>query len=138
MSAPVPEITDLNRPYWDGLNEGRLLVQWCASCGHTWLPPRPTCPACLAPDAHWRQSNGTGRIISWVVYHRAYADHLEDRIPYDVTLVELDDGVRLLTNVIDSDAGKALRVGARVRLAIEHQEGIALARFRLDKGGEDT
>ena len=55
-----------------------------------------------------------------------------------MTLVELDEGVRLLTNVIDSDAGRALSLGARVRLAIDEENGIALARFRLDKDGEEA
>ncbi len=136
MSFPVPEITELNRPYWEGLAAERLLYQHCEGCGHNWLPPRADCPSCLAPGPAWQQACGTGRVVSWVVYHKAYADHLKDHIPYDVTIVELDEGVRILTNVIDSDAGKALSVGAPVRLAIAREEGIALARFRLDKGGE--
>ena len=70
-----------------------------------------------------------------MVYNFAYADHLKDRIPYDVTVVELDEGPRLLTNVTDSEAGRRLSVGAKVILAIEEEEGIALARFRLDPAG---
>jgi len=135
MSFPVPEITERNQPYWDGLAQGRLQYQFCAGCDACWLPPRDNCPNCLAPDPGWKAARGIGKVISWVVYHRAYADHLKERVPYDVTIVELDEGVRLLTNVIDSDAGRRLSTGARVVLAIEEEGGVALARFRLDPEG---
>ena len=135
MSAPEPEITDLNRPYWEGLAAGRLLYQHCPACGHDWLPARAHCPSCLEPNPEWRPAAGGGRVISWVVYHHAYAEHLAPRIPYDVTLVELDEGPRLLTNVVDSDAGSRLSVGTRVTLAIEEESGVALARFRIADGG---
>ena len=135
MNVPTPEITDLTRPYWEGLAAGRLLFQQCAACGRNWLPPRRHCPSCLASDPLWQQAAGGGRVVSWVVYHHAYAEHLAARIPYDVTLVELDEGPRLLTNVVDSDAGRRLSIGARVSLAIEEEGGIALARFRLGDGG---
>ena len=128
---PLPQIDERSRPYWDGLAQGRLLFQHCESCGHNWLPARDACPACLAPNPSWQPSGGTGRVVSWVVYHTAYHDALKDRLPYDVTLVELDEGPRLLTNIVDSRAGAALRIGARVVLAIEQEGETALARFRL-------
>ena len=131
---PAPQIDDRSRPYWDGLTQGRLLFMHCRACGNNWLPARDACPACLAADAEWRPSAGRGRIISWVVYHVAYHDALKDRLPYDVTLVELDEGPRLLTNIIDSKGGKALRIGVRVALSIQREGEIALARFRLAEG----
>jgi uncharacterized OB-fold protein len=132
MSFPTPEINELNRPYWEGLATGELRFQHCETCGHNWLPPRAACPACLGRAIVWRASAGRGRVVSWVVYHRAYADHLAAKLPYDVTIVALDEGPRLLTNVIDSDAGQRLRVGGGVVLAIEAENGVNLARFRLD------
>jgi hypothetical protein len=133
---PRLQIDERSRPYWDGLIEGKLLFQHCHACGKNWLPARECCPQCLSPDAEWRQSAGTGKIISFVVYHVAYHDAFKDRLPYDVTLVELDEGPRLVTNIVDSRAGAALRVDARVRLAIQREGGIALARFRLAEAGE--
>lgn len=138
MSFPVPEITDVSRPYWEGLAKGTLSFQCCLSCGTNWLPPRSTCPACLGDRTAWTEASGTGHVVSWVIYHHAYANHLKDKVPYNVTIIELDEGPRLLTNVTDSDAGTRLTVGARVTLAIEEEEGVALARFRLLKGEKDT
>ncbi|EJN06741.1 OB-fold domain-containing protein [Phyllobacterium sp. YR531] len=133
MSFPTVNITDVNRPYWDGLAEGKLRYQCCEACGNTWLPSRANCPKCLAADPKWREASGRGRVISWVVYHTAYTDHLKARVPYDVTLVELDEGPRLLTNVIDSEAGKKLTPDAPVALSIESEEGVSIPRFRLQQ-----
>jgi uncharacterized OB-fold protein len=138
MSFPTPTITDVSRPYWNGLQEGTLRYQRCPHCSNAWLPARPNCPNCLSANPEWRDSNGRGKILSWVVYHTAYADHLKARIPYDVTLVQLEEGPRLLTNVIDSDAGRRLAPDAEVRLVIEHEEGVAIPRFRLTTAEEIT
>ncbi|MEQ8654856.1 MAG: OB-fold domain-containing protein [Kiloniellales bacterium] len=128
---PHPEITEVNRAYWEGLAEGRLQFQRCSACDTAWLPPRAACPACLAPEPGWAVSSGQGRLVSWVVYRQAYADHLKERLPYNVAIVELDEGPRLLTNIIDSAEGEGFAVGARVSLALEEEEGLWLARFRL-------
>lgn len=133
MSFPAPDITPLNRPYWDGLAEGQLKYQHCNACGENWLPARAACPGCLTPDGEWRVSKGRGKIVSWVVYHHAYADFLKAWVPYDVTIVELDEGPRLLTNVVNSDAGRALKPDLPVVLKVETVEGTAFARFRIPK-----
>lgn len=133
---PRPQIDDRSRPYWDGLARGLLLYMHCRACGNNWLPARDACPSCLSPDSEWRQSAGEGRIVSWVVYHVAYHEAFKDRLPYDVTLVELDEGPRLLTNIVDSRGGSALSADARVRLEVQREGEIALARFRLAGGGD--
>jgi uncharacterized protein len=132
MSRPTSEIAPIDEPYRAGLALGELRFQHCEACGHDWLPARAACPACLKRAFAWRTSAGKGRVVSWVVYHRAYADHLAPRLPYDVTIVALDEGPRLLTNIIDSDAGRRLKVGRRVMLTVEQQDDVHLARFRLD------
>ena len=131
MTRPTPEITAINRPYWDGLAEGALRFQRCDGCGHAWLPPRSHCPACLGAHTRWEAASGGGRIVSWVVYHRAYAPHLQGRIPYNVAIVVLDEGPRLLTNITDSATGEGFATGAPVDLTIEEDDGLHLPRFRL-------
>jgi len=131
MSFPFPEITDVNRPYWDGLAAGELRYQHCRHCGNNWLPAREQCPNCLSAEQEWQASSGKGAIISWIVYRHAYAPHLADRLPYDVTIVELAEGPRILTNIVNGEAGKKLSIGADVELAIQDEEGLNLPRFRL-------
>lgn len=131
MSFPQPEQTPLNAPYWQSLHEGRLLFQRCSGCQHCWLPAREACPQCLSCEVAWEESSGRGKVMSWVVYHTAYHEAFADRIPYDVTLVELEEGPRLLTNVVNSGSGRSLRIDAPVELWIEREGALALARFRL-------
>jgi uncharacterized OB-fold protein len=125
---PKPEITELNRPYWDALEQGHLVFQRCAA-GHAWLPARRHCPTCLADAAGWHRSSGRGRLVSWVVYHTAYHEAFASLLPYNVALVELEEGPRLITNIVD--ANDALAGDAPVELAVERQDGQALARVRL-------
>lgn len=131
MNLPLPVPTALSKPYWQALSEGRLVFQRC-SCGHAWLPARRHCPACLGSDLQWEQASGKGRLLSWVVYHTSYHEAFASRLPYNVAIVELDEGPRLITNMID--ACDQLRGDAPVQLVVQHEDGVALARFRMDTG----
>jgi len=127
-SIPKPEVTELTRPYWEALAQGRLMFQRC-DCGLAWLPARRECPQCLSDKVRWENATGTGKLVSWVVYHMAYSDAFKDKLPYNVAVVELDEGPRLITNMLG--AHEALACDAPVRLAIEVVDGLALARFAL-------
>ncbi len=100
-------------PFWAGAREGRLEFQHCASCGFVRWPAAGVCPECLSRDFAWRPVEPVGTVWSWVVYHRAYSAALRERVPYDVALVELDCGVRLLTR-LTGFAGGDDPVGTRV------------------------
>lgn len=128
---PAPPVTDLTKPYWDGLAAGELRFQRCQSCGHAWLPPREECPQCLLPDWRFEVSAGTGMLISWVVYHRAFHAYFADKVPYYVAVVELTEGPRLITNLVfdDEESKQQLRIDQRVRLRISSEAGWSLARF---------
>ena len=123
---PLPDVTELTKPYWDALDQGHLSFQRC-NCGHAWLPARRECPSCLAATSRWETASGRGRIVSWVVYHSAYHDAFKDRLPYVVALVELDEGPRLISNFLGPR--ETLRKDLAVSLRIEREQGIALARF---------
>lgn len=128
MNMPKPDINEVSRPYWEALREGQLVVQRC-NCGHVWLPARRHCPACLSPDVRWERASGRGRLLSWVVYYTSYHAAFEARLPYNVSLVQLEEGPRLLTNIVDPN--ESLAADAPVELKVEWEEDVALARFRL-------
>jgi len=128
IASPVPEIDSINEPHWLGLKSGVLRYQACA-CGHSWLPPRAFCPHCLGADWAWREASGKGKIVSWVVYHTAYHPAFKDKLPYNVAIVELEEGPRLITNILD--ANDRLSVDAQVRLEIDTSRETPLAQFRL-------
>ena len=128
LQAPGPEITDLNRPYWDGLKEGRHRFQCCTSCGHRWLPARSECPGCLGDSWAWEQAGGRARLISWVVYRMSYHASFAQRLPYTVAVVELDEGPRMFSNIVGVDAAQ-LKIDMPLRMVIEHEGDYAVARF---------
>ena len=116
------------------LEQGRLVFQRCAHCRHAWLPPRPECPNCLRADWGWEAAEGTARLVSWVVYHIAYDEAFRDRLPYNVAIVELAEGPRLISSVLAPP--EALAGDMPLRLVIEREGKRNLPRFApLASGG---
>ncbi len=129
IPAPGPERDALNSPYWDSLANGVLSFQRCNACGHAWLPARSECPHCLADDWRWMPAAGGAKLISWVVYHMAYHPAFANRLPYTVAVVELDEGPRLISNLVNPSDTVALKIDQRLRLVIENESGTAVPRF---------
>ncbi|MFN0318022.1 MAG: Zn-ribbon domain-containing OB-fold protein [Burkholderiales bacterium] len=126
---PLPDTTGAGAHYWGELKQGRLVYQRCNACHHAWLPPRAECPKCLAADWVWANASGKAKLISWVVYHHAYHPWFAKKLPYNVSVVELAEGPRLVSNVIDT--GAKLRIDMPLQLVIESEGDVALARFRV-------
>lgn len=97
----TPRVTEDSRPFWEGCAQHKLLFQRCTRCGKPRMPASFLCPHCHSTEFSWEQSAGFGRIYSYVVFHRAFHPLLSDRIPYVVASVDLDEGVRLLTNIVN-------------------------------------
>jgi|SRR5215213_4656033 len=117
--------------YWRSLEEGRLRYQRCSACENRWLPPRTECPRCWSAEWIWEEASGEGRVVSWVVFHAAFHESFKGRVPYNVAVVELAEGPRLITNLTEPLAPAGDIVDRRVTLAIERDHDRALPRFRL-------
>lgn len=89
------------QPFWDGCNEGRLLLPHCRDCGACRWPPGPMCPSCQGTDTNWTEWAGVGKVYSWVVVHHAPRPALAEQVPYIIALVELLPKIRILANVTD-------------------------------------
>ncbi len=127
---PLPAITSLNQPYWDALKRRELRMQKCEGCGRVWFPPAPLCPGCWSRNYSWTQLSGRGRVNSWVVFHQAYFKSYEHDVPYNVAEVELDEGPRILTNLVGI-ANDAIRAGLPVEVTFEDvTPEITLAKFQ--------
>ena len=129
IDLPLPIRTDLTAPYWDSLQQGVLSYQKCSRCGHGWLPARTECPSCLEADWHWQPASGHAKVVSWVVFHIAYHKAFENRLPYNVAIIELAEGPRLISNVVGLADPNALRIDQPVTLRIEREGDFALPRF---------
>ena len=114
----------LTRAFWEAASEGRLIIQRCGACGHHQFYPRPLCLECESPAMDWVEAAGDGTIYSMTTVHIAVSPDFEP--PYIVALVELDEGPRLLSLLVD-DGGELLTGGAaigdRVRIAWRPREG---------------
>jgi hypothetical protein len=129
-AVPLPERDALSAPYWAALDAGRHVYQRCTACAHAWLPARGECPRCLSAHSRWETASGAARLISWVVYHTAFHPAFKERLPYTVAVVELREGPRLITNIIDSDP-ETLRIDQPLRLVIERESGVAVPRYAV-------
>lgn len=98
---PLPEPTLDDAPFWEGLKERRLLLQRCKACG-AWrgLPAAPICPRCLSQDYAWEAVSGRGRLYTWTVVYQRYHPAFVQEIPYNVALVELEEGPRLIARIV--------------------------------------
>ncbi|MCS6926757.1 MAG: Zn-ribbon domain-containing OB-fold protein [Candidatus Binatia bacterium] len=129
-TKPLPAISSLNRPYWEALKRHELKLQRCTECGKVWYPPAPFCPACWSDAVTWQRLSGRGRVNSWVVFHQAYFPSFQDDLPYNVAEVELEEGPRLLTNLVGVDLAE-IRIGMPVEVVFEDvTPEITLAKFR--------
>jgi uncharacterized OB-fold protein len=113
------------------LAEGRFQFQRCDSCSEAWLPPREECPSCWSPKWAWEEASGRGRLVSWVIFHTAFHEAFENRLPYNVAVVELEEGPRLISNIVNLPAADEDPSDRPVRLTIEMDHDKALPRFRL-------
>ncbi|MGI6548610.1 MAG: Zn-ribbon domain-containing OB-fold protein [Syntrophomonadales bacterium] len=96
-----PRISDDTAPFWQGCRERHLLFQRCSACGHIRYPISFICPECLSSAHEWVESQGKGKIYSYVVFRRAFHPAVLNRVPYVVAVVELDEGPSFLTNIVD-------------------------------------
>ena len=115
--------------FWEACARGHLEAQRCVSCGHLRFPPAPICPECLSPEARWERLSGRGSVLSYVVFQRAYNKGWTDRVPYNVSLIELDEGVRMFSNV-EGDAPDAVEVGMPVEVEFIERDGAIVPVFR--------
>ena len=113
---PLPKPTETSRPFWDAAKQHRLQLQHCGACGSFIYYPRDRCPQCLSETLEWRPVSGKGKVYSYTVVRRASVRSFGDK-PYVLAIVELDEGVRLTTNI---EAGpESIKVGMPVTVAFD-------------------
>jgi uncharacterized OB-fold protein len=98
---PLPDINEDNKEFWSGCKAHELRFQKCGDCGHVRWPPSMICPECHSSETEWIVSSGKGTVYSFVIYHVAYHKGFREDLPYIVADVELEEGPRLLTNIVD-------------------------------------
>lgn len=127
----LPVATDLTKPFWLAAKQGKLVVQHCPACHKHQFFPRPFCLLCLSSELEWVQCRGTGTIYTFTINRRGSNPYMNARVPYAVAMIELDEGVRLMANIVDS-ALEQVKIGCRVSVTFESlTDDISLPQFRL-------
>jgi uncharacterized OB-fold protein len=129
-SKPLPTITEENRAYWDSAKAHRLAIQRCQSCARFRYPISTFCPYCLSDSVEWTPVSGNGTVYSFVIMHQVYHQAFRDDVPYNVTAVELEEGPRLYTNIVDCPNDQ-IRVGMPLTVCYDDvTDEITLVKFR--------
>jgi uncharacterized OB-fold protein len=127
---PIPEADEVTRPFWEAARQGRLMVQRCLACGGNQFYPQASCRGCLSEELEWMDAKGTGTIYSYTVVHRAPNRSFDPDVPYTVALVDLDEGCRMITNIVEVSP-EEVRVGMPVKVVFEAiTPEISLPKFR--------
>ena len=117
-TKPLPRGEHYNGEFYDYCQQHELRFQRCSDC-QTWRHmPRESCRHCGSFNWTWERANGTGTIFSWTVIHRALHPGFHDDVPYAAVVIELDEGVRVVSHVIDLDMAD-LRIGLPVEVVFE-------------------
>jgi uncharacterized protein len=121
-AKPLPRPAPESLPFWESAKQHRLALPRCNACAKFWFPPSRSCPHCLAADFAWLPVSGRGKIFSFVTFHRVYHPAFASEVPYVVALVELEEGPRMLSNIVGVPPD---RVGCDMPVRIVYDDVVA-------------
>jgi uncharacterized OB-fold protein len=115
-------------PFWDGCARNELLLQRCSACGTLRHPPSSVCPHCLSAQNEWVAASGRGTIYTFAVVRQALFKAWEDKVPYTVAVIELEEGLHFLTELVEIDPD-AVTIGLPVEVTFVWRDGVTLPLF---------
>lgn len=136
MNPPLPKpvANADSQAYWAAARERRLVIRKCNACGALHFMPRHQCPVCWSDQLAWVDAAGTGRVHSFTVVRRASDPAFAARVPYVVALIDLDEGPRMMANILGDDA-LSVGIGDPVRVTYEDRgDGALLPQFERAGG----
>ena len=130
LPNPAPYISPEMKEFWAATAEGRLTMPKCNDCSlYVWYP-RPFCPACGSTDVTWTDVSGKGTVYTFTAVHRSGVPGFKDALPYVIAYVELEEGPRVMTNIVGIDPGQ-VTVGMPVSVVFSDTgKGSSLFRFQ--------
>ena len=136
-AKPVPVRDEASGPFFDGALQGRLMLLRCAACNthmspvaYLGVPLRPRCVGCFSGDLHWAASGGRATLHSFAIMHQLYDEAFAAEIPYNIAVVETEEGVRLTSQVVDCP-NERLEIGMALDVTFERMsDEVAVPKFR--------
>jgi uncharacterized OB-fold protein len=133
-ARPLPETRNAGATFWSHAAEGVLAVPKCTECNRTFWHPRPRCPHCGSARVDWIRASGKGAIHTFTVVRQSGDSYFKTKVPYAVAMIDLDEGVRIMSNIVDTPL-ETLAVGMRVEVLFEDAGGgIGIPLFRAVRG----
>ena len=128
-TKPVSEADELTEPFFAAGAEGRLLLARCCTCGELRLPIAASCPNCLGEGYEWEEASGRGTVYTFGVMHQRYHAAWEPDLPYNIAVIELEEGPRMPANLIGIE-NTDITVGMPVEVVWEREGETPVPRFR--------
>ncbi len=135
LPTPAPRVTTENQEFWAATGEGKLLLRRCEDCGNPIWYPRSFCPDCGTFNTSWSEASGRGTVYAFTVVHRSMVPGYREATPYVVAYVELEEGPRIMTNVVGCGPD-AVHVGMPVKVVF-HDTGAGNALYRFEPAGSE-
>jgi uncharacterized OB-fold protein len=124
----IPRFSRWGKPFWEGAKRHELMIQECSDCGYKNYPPTLYCPRCLSSNLKWVKASGKGRVHSYTVVYEYPPPGF--KTPYIIALIDLEEGVRMLSNIVDCSP-EDVKIGMPVEVAfIDVTEDFTLPVFR--------
>ncbi|MGE7544735.1 Zn-ribbon domain-containing OB-fold protein [Sporosarcina newyorkensis] len=128
IKKPVPIADGDSLTFWEGCKEDKLLIQRCEDCDKFIFYPRIVCPNCMSENIEWVESAGKGKVYSFTVVRHSPPSFSDD-VPYVVAMIELDEGVRMISNIVECEIGDVY-CDMSVEVVFEEREDAKLPMFR--------
>jgi len=130
---PLPTMTKEDRPFWEAAKQHKFMLPRCTECSHVWFPPYLNCQRCLSFEREWFEASGLGTVFGRIEMLQPYIPAFRDELPYNVVLVQLDEGPKMYSNLIDIK-NEDIEVGMPVKVIFEDvTEEFSLPKFRPNR-----
>ena len=129
MTKPLPEVQPWSKKFWEGTKEGKLLIQVCKDCNSKIFYPRKYCPECWSGNLDWIEATGKGKILTFSTAYSMVEPKFMDELPYTIAYVDLDEGVRMMTRIVECKP-EEIFFDMEVEVVFREQNGFFLPYFR--------
>jgi len=129
-SGPLPKPDKDSEAYWEAARRHELILQQCADCSRFRFYPRSLCPYCMSEEFQWHKASGRGHIYSFTVIHRPPFPAFRDQVPYVLALIDLEEGVRMMSNIVECEPG-SVEIGMPVEVTfVNLTQQVTLPKFK--------
>jgi uncharacterized OB-fold protein len=135
-AKPIPQPDDASRPFFEGAQRGELMIQRCTACGAYLAPGSRACTECMSEALEWTPASGRATLFTFAIMHQRYHPGFFEELPYNIAVVELAEGPRMMTNIVDCpQTPEALELDMPLLVTFEKvTDDISLPKFRPAKG----